>query len=492
MALTSGLSLVAYTTVTPGAIGYYGDAIAELTFTTVAPGGFGDLHCQLKVPNARLIPPELRPFAYVALVGGNFTAFQGRWDEPGIELSDNSSDGELMPLAALGASSVMKDDPDDQAYSNQTAQSIISNEIARRAAYLPLDQDTSQILPNNPSATFSPAWNAKNLDDEINELLPILGDYQWAVWNHATHTDAAGFPTWQLYWHKRDLSTISYTGFFEDESGFTVRPAVEYSYNVVTVKYRDSSTNAPSIVTVKDSRLAGSGAQGSAPFPWRRLSKDLSGYHLSGTQATAVANALLAEYMNGGYKNEVHLTQVRDANGQEIPLWQVRADANIFLPQLSPIGTTLPTVPTAGTNLFYITETEYSEASGNAPTLTLTLDSFSDKGGFAIARLQYQIEHPQSDAKHHHHVHAAGEQYNGYGAVTWPSNAVAGDVYASGIHFGTHLTNTPSSITITTRGAVNDRGAFYSDIQNTGFDLNDTVNVNGSGFLHASWVTVGA
>jgi len=62
------LALWAYTATTASALGSpvardYAAVIEELAFTTVAPGGFGDLSCVAKLADARIPRPELAPFA---------------------------------------------------------------------------------------------------------------------------------------------------------------------------------------------------------------------------------------------------------------------------------------------------------------------------------------------------------------------------------------------------------------------------------------------
>jgi hypothetical protein len=56
--LRSELALWAYTSSTtsdyPLIVAEYGDVVEALEFTTVAPGGFGNLACVIKLPNARL------------------------------------------------------------------------------------------------------------------------------------------------------------------------------------------------------------------------------------------------------------------------------------------------------------------------------------------------------------------------------------------------------------------------------------------------------
>lgn len=56
--------------------------VEALEFTTVAPGGFGDLACIIKLPDARLPRLELGLFSRVTLRDGVFTCFAGEWSNP--------------------------------------------------------------------------------------------------------------------------------------------------------------------------------------------------------------------------------------------------------------------------------------------------------------------------------------------------------------------------------------------------------------------------
>jgi hypothetical protein len=134
------LALWAYTAPTASALGSpvardYAAVIEELEFTTVAPGGFGDLSCVAKLADARIPRPELAPFARGCLRDGAYVAFAGEWSDPELTLD---ATGEYLRLAALGGGVALRDDPDESAYTSQTAQAIISAEFAKRAAYLAL------------------------------------------------------------------------------------------------------------------------------------------------------------------------------------------------------------------------------------------------------------------------------------------------------------------------------------------------------------------
>ena len=114
--LRSRLALWAYTPPSaayPLLTGEYAEQIEALEFTTVAPGGFGDLACVLKLPDARLSRPDLAPFARLCLRDGLFTAFAGEWSDPALVL--DGAAGEYIHLTALGAGACLRDDPDDSA-----------------------------------------------------------------------------------------------------------------------------------------------------------------------------------------------------------------------------------------------------------------------------------------------------------------------------------------------------------------------------------------
>ena len=68
--------------------------------------------------------------------------------------------------------------------------------------------------------------------------------------------------------------------------------------------------------------------------------------------SSAIANAWLATYSNPTNKVEVELRAVRDASGNPLPLHQVRADGNLYIPELAVRGQQLPTGPTPGVNQF--------------------------------------------------------------------------------------------------------------------------------------------
>ncbi|HET9111073.1 MAG TPA: hypothetical protein VFN78_09635, partial [Ktedonobacterales bacterium] len=374
MALRSALGLWAYTPPSnnyPLIVSELGELVDALEFTTVAPGGFGDLAAVVKLPDARIPRPELSIFSKVCLRDGLTTCFSGEWSDPALIL--DGQHGEYVLLSALGGGVALRDDPDDSAYTGKTAQSIIASEFTKRGAYLALDSDQSAILPSAPAATFSPLYDGFNLEEILHDLCFSLGDYVWTVYEHPSHLDPAGFPTLQAQAHPRDTSTTHYVATGEDIVSWRVTPSTQRAYNVVQVAYVDV-TGGPGVVTVSDARLNGDGSQGAAPFRRRKLRRSLGRAPLTSAQATTIAQAWLAAYQNVSNKIEVTLRSLCDANGQPLPLQQARADRNLFVPELAVRGATLSTLssgPVAGVNQFYIVETRYRETLAGETELTL-------------------------------------------------------------------------------------------------------------------------
>src|SRR5487761_2629826 len=99
----SSLSLWAYTLPTsayPLILSDLGAQVDALEFTTVAPGGFGDLAAVVKLPDARIPRPELAVFSRVCLRDGLVTCFAGEWSDPALIL--DGAHGDYALLSALG------------------------------------------------------------------------------------------------------------------------------------------------------------------------------------------------------------------------------------------------------------------------------------------------------------------------------------------------------------------------------------------------------
>ncbi len=493
--LRDTLVLYAYTppsNLYPLIVGEYGAQVEELEFTTVAPGGFGDLACGLRLPDARIPRPELGLFGRVLLRDGAFTAFQGEWADPALVLDE--SGGEYLWLTALGAGACLRDDPDDAAYPTPTtAQSVIAAELARRAAYLPLDQDTSAILPNQPAATFTPIYDGANLEEILHDLMSALGDYTWAVYDHPSHTDPAGFPTWRLQAGPRDLTTTTYLALGEDIASWRVAPSTERAYNVAQVAYVDPATG-PGVVTVSDPRLNPDGSQGAAPFRRRKLRRSLGGLPLTAAQAGAIAQAWLAAYSQPTSKVEMVLRAVRDANGAPIPLAHVRAGGNLFTPELAARGQTLSTGPQPGVNQFFIVETKYHESADGDITLTLQLDNYADRVEGLLARLRLTDDARRRRRGVYRLTQSPGAQQMGFAAIRAPS-ASAGQVVGSGVSFIPTLSKTPTGLTFTPISATNVASGptvTPGSLTPWGCEITVTAAASGPVTWTGTWTTTGA
>ena len=491
MSLRSQLGLWCYTS--PATAAYplivreYGEVAEALEFTTVAPGGFGDLAFILKLRDGRIPRPELGLFSRVVLRDGLFTCFQGEIADPALVMGEH--DGEYVQVAALGAALCMRDDPDESTYASQTAQAIIAAEFAKRAAYLPLDADLSQVLPANPATTFSPAYDGFNLEEIVHDLAFDLGDYAWCVWDHTRNRDAAGFPTWQLFLHPRDTATTSYVAYAEDVVAWHIAPSAQRAYNAVEVAYVDP-TGGPGKVLVSDTRLAPSGAQNLAPFRRRKLRRVLARVPLTSAQATAIANAWLHAYQNVTNKVEVELRALRDAGGNPIPLTQARADRNLFIPQLAVRGQQLSATAVAGTNQFYIVESVYRERANGDARLVLYLDNYQDRAGSTLAQLKLSYDAAQRTRGAYRRVQSPGSPEVGSCGATF-SNAASGGTVAVRVNFKSVMATPPSSITLTPTAQSNASGVGVASVDSYGFTLQWTASAAGATSWLGTYQTVG-
>ena len=489
------LALYAYTPPSaayPPLVSEYGEQIEALEFTTVAPGGFGDLTCALKLPDARLPRPELAIFSRVCLRDGLFTCFSGEWSDPALAL--DGVGGEYALLSALGGGVALRDDPDDSAYSGATsAQGIIAAEFSKRAAYLPIDPDQSAVLPTAPAATFTPVYDGYTLEEILHDLMGALGDYVWVVYEHPTHTDAAGYPTWQLRAHPRDTTTTTYLALGDDILAWRVMPSSQRAYNVVQVAYNDPIAG-PGAITASDTRLNANGAQGAAPFRRRKLRRNLGALPLTGAQASAIANAWLATYSNPTNKVEIELRAVRDPRGVELPLHQVRADANLYVPELAVRGQLLSSGPVAGVNQFWVAETTYRETANGDARLILQLDNYADHAATLVARLQIADEARARRRGVYRPVQSLGAQQTGYLSIRSPS-AAAGQQVGVGVSFVPTLSRAPTGLTFSALSSANVSGApsvTPGSITPFGCEVTITAAATGAALWTGSYTTIGA
>lgn len=490
--LRSQLSMWCYTpnsSFYPGFVADYGDVVEGLEFTSVAPGGFGDLACIVKLPYPRIPRPELGLFSRVVLRDGPYTAFAGEWVDPALVLDGQL--GEYVLLSALGGGVALRDDPADSSYSaNTTAQAIIANEFSTRSNYLALDADQSLVFPNAPATTFTPVYDGWNLEEIVSDLCQGLGDYTWGVWDHATNRDGSNFPTWQLQAHLRDVATTTYMALGDDIVRWHVSPSAERAFNVFEVLFVDQS-GGPGTVTVSDPRLSVGGGQGSAPFRRRKKRLSLGRMPLTSAQATIIANAMLASYKDVTNKVEIELASVRDANGVRIPLSHVRADGNLFIPELAQRGALLSTGPNPGVNQFYVVEARWRETKSTGERLILQLDNFADKSATALARLRIAADaesRARSNATYRPVV-PAGAVLSGPAGAAFP-NSVAGSSPMIFVTFPAIMVNVPSNVVLSNTVFTNGSNARVSSISKTGFRLLWDTTANGLTQCTTTYTTV--
>src|SRR6185437_11053305 len=240
-------------------------------------GGYGQMNARLNLSALARWRQEFALFSRIAIVEPSGAAvWLGEIANPTYGMDTN---GEYVSIAGLGIGNALRDDPLTLAYVSQTPKLIIADQLSRRAAYLPIDQDTSGIFPDNPAGTLSPVYQERTMEDVINDVVQLTGDYAWGVWAHPRNRDVAGFPTGQLLIHQRDVNTLSYIASLSqgDLTGYRMTPAAERAYNVTAVDYLDPTTGIAGTQTYTDPRLNGDGSQGSAPFRRRKYTRNLRG-----------------------------------------------------------------------------------------------------------------------------------------------------------------------------------------------------------------------
>lgn len=506
MALRSGLSVVIYTAFTsarPLVVGEYTRELDSLSFTTLSPGGYGQLNARLNLNALARWRPEFGLFSRIALVESSGKAiWLGELVDPTYGMDAN---GPYVQVAALGSGNALRDDPLSLAYVSQTPKQVVVDQLTRRSAYMPIDQDTTGIFPDNPSSTISPVYQERTMEDVVNDVIQLTGDYAWGVWGHPRNHDVAGFPTAQLLIHQRDVSTLSYVASLKqgDIVGYRMTPAAERAYNVTQVDYLDPTTGVAGSQTYTDPRLAGDGSQNSAPFRRRKYVKNLRGIQTAtSADALNIANTYGPQMQNPSAKTTLTLGTARDVNNLEQPLWRVQADSNIMVPEwfasaqtlgrLYQPGHTIFVTPPAevGVSQFYIVQTTYKE-DRSGYSVEVQCDNYADDGAILVARLQEQADEKSRQGQQTTGiVQAAGASMRGrYG---WRfSNGVAGQSVGCEETFPAIAINAPTSLTLTSIAANNIGAISVSNITTLGATFSAAVSANGAGFASGTYQTNG-
>ena len=499
--LKSGLSLYCAQVTTNGTFGAvqeYAEQVESLTFTTVSPGGCGQLTATLKVADARLPRPELNIMSLIAIMAQNTGIWVGEITDTDIGHTD--ADGDSIAITALGVGNGLRDHPLSVIYTAQTAQQIVTDQLSRLSTFnLPVDQDTTAIFPDNPGTTYTVTHQSRTMEEVMSDTAILAGNYAWGTWPHPlatqpvnSHKGTQGFPLGQVQVHVRDSATTHYQAALSlaECYEYHIQPSAERAYNYIAISYASNGTVGTATYT--DTRLSGGAGIGTAPFRRRDYVRDLSGTSIIGaTQAQAIANTYGALFQNVTNKVDLYLKGVRDSNGSPLDLWRVQADRNIFVPEMAVRGQQLPKSAVAGTNQFYIVQTTYTEDQNGIPQLECQCDNFVDNANVIIARLQLQQDAlSRQGAKTTGMVQVSGASDVGFYGVDGQTSGSAQSV-GEGVNYHTTMTNTPTSVTLSVLSHSNDATTTVSNVDVLGFSVVCTSTASGRVFSYGHYTTHG-
>jgi len=487
--LKSGLTLLFYTLTPAVQVVDYTRQALNLSFTTLSPGGMGQLTCTIFLSGSQLPHPELALFSRVAVMCGPDCVYLGEVSDSPSKM-DNT--GEYYQITALGLGNSLKDDAQTRGYVNQTAAQVIADQFSIRSAYAVIDSDQSACFPDNPVATNSPAYNDRTMEEVVSDQAIQAGNYAWGVWPYpaqpayqvpnSAHADGAGFPTARLEIHQTDTATTHYIANASngDIADWQITPSGERCFNVIALTYYDPTQSPPvGTVTVKDSRLGAGDIQGTAPFRRRKYAKDLSSITtINATQSTVLANTYLSQWKNITNKVNFKLRTLWDGHGAPLRnLALVRADRNILVQELPMRGNpSLLTSVSATQNQFYIVQTTYTETTSDV-SLQLQCDNFADDANVQLARLTLAADGQRRNQATTTLTQAQGAPEIGWCGAGFPSVG-AGVQVSCEADFKTVMTNVPTSITLTA-------------VSTNNFTSLTTSNLTVNGFV-LLWTTVGS
>jgi hypothetical protein len=495
--LKSGLRVYCYVgppLYTPYLIQDVSEQVDDINFSSVAPGGFGDLSMTVKLANVRLPQPQFSLFAHVAVMQGATCLWLGEITNPAFGM--DSSNGEYVKVQALGLGNCLRDDPSTWSYTNSTAQAVAIAQLNWRTVHfheIPIDTDTSQLFPDNPATLLNLVYDGRNIEEIITDVALQVGDYNWGVEAHPINKDFTGVvPTGRLFARKRDTTTTHYTAYLKDGDiyQYEFTPTADMAYNAMDAAYTNGAGGVTHYIT-QDARLGADLSQSNAPFRWRKYQRDFTGISTIGaTQAQQIANTQLALYKNVTYKASLSLRRVRDANHVIQDLTNVQAGKNIFIPELAVLGSRLASSATPNVNQFYIKSAKYSESQSGEQQMQLDLGYYRDDAAIRIAQLQLAADAQQRGGKTTGAVQALGAPINGF--VSWDfSNGTAGQNTGVGAQFPAICSQTPTSLTLTGVTSANIGAPSAASFTNVGCRVFGVVAANGSGDYAGTYATVG-
>ena len=514
MALRSGLSVVCYTapySTGGGAVARrYTDELEQLRFTTVNPGGYGELQVWMSALDLRTLHPEFALFSRIILMDQLLPVWLGEITTPAWGMQRGGK--EYIRLDCLGLGNSLRDDPYQQSFTNQTvqqmAQTIINgrNVVNGTIHTAVVDPDTSALFPDNPAGTYSPAYDA-SIEEQLAALCLLAGtattSYTWWTRSHpgynpaiSAHADPAGYPMLQVVAQKVDKATTTYqasiAAFGEVESFETAYDGTR-AYNYISTRYNNGTVGLGKSDAVDLRLTAVTLDQGTAPFRFRKLQRDYSATQtINAGTAANISAALRAQYKDPTTKTQMRLKACRDATGLPVELYWLNAfNTNIAVPEAAQRGTTaLPTTYTGGVTQFYILSTTYQETSSGEAYLDLTCDNFTDRAQDVVNRLQLAAETLLRSQ-------AVAAAYQKQGASETGQCGVSFNASGAGVAGGASQTYPqqtalpPTSITLSQLQNNNATGAAASQITAVGFHLKVNSVAAGPVDYVAAYTTVG-
>lgn len=498
--LRSGLTVYLYT-LNPGTSSAVSQNVApileNLTMSWVAPGGFGQLTGIVMLKSAKIPRPQFGLFSRVAVMDGPFCVWLGELTQPAYGI--DQTNGDYIKLTALGIGDALRDNPGRYSYTNQTAQQIAQAQLSAHTGGSDnsltalISTDNTQLFPDNPSNLITQVYAGRNMEEILSDAALQAGDYNWGTEADPIKKDTiAGFPLGRVFARARSLSTVDYTASLQkrDLIGSEFSPTADRAYNAIEIDY-NNGTSGVGAATSTDSRLAGDLSQGTAPFRYRKYLRDLSGMSVvNGTIAASIASTQLGLFKNPTYTGSASLRRARDASGARIPLWQVQAGKNLFVPELAIQGQQLPTTPTQNVNLFWISQATYREDTTGNQTLDLQLGYQSAAADVQIARLQMASDAIARSNQIATVVQAQGAPMRGQYAISF-SNGVAGQTIGNAVEFPALAYQAPTSLTLSSIASSNIGALSVTDLTAVGAFIFGSVSANGAGYARGTYKTNG-
>lgn len=497
MTLRSGLSVYLWAQ-SPSAgpqVSEISEYLTNLTFSSLAPGGFGTFAAQVGKSVARVLLQQYSVFGRVAVMAGPTCVWLGELITPGYEFSDTGD--EYYVLNALGIGNCLRDDPNTWTYSGKTPQFVGQDILAQHVVVTHelnalISTDNSQIFPDNPPATVNVVYDERTMEEILQDQAILAGDYDWGVEADPVQKDAAGFPLGRVYVRKRNLSSLDYTALIaqRDLVSAAFTPTADRAYNHIQIDYTNG-TGGLAKYRATDSRLAANLSQGTAPFRYRKFLRDLSGSTLvNAAMAQTIATTYLGLFENVSYQGQASVRALRDSNGNAIPLYQVKAGYNLYIPELAVRAAALPTTPVQNSNLFWITQATYRENPNEGAQVEFQLGYHPDTYDVILARLTMAQDAQSRSGKITNIVQKLGAALQGFYGFSF-SNASLGGNVGVGVTWQALASQSPTSVSLSPASTTNVSGLAASSLTAIGCHIGGTATGAGAGSAIGTYLTAG-